>query len=408
MKDKLLKRGIILIAVAALFCFLIINFKSVLNIFANVFSVLTPFIYGFLIAYILKFPYNFFNDKAYSGIGKKHEKLKVLRKPLAIITTYIIAISVIAFLTVIIVPSLVDSFSELSKNILNYAKQFEDATAQFVDWANASFGLSLEMDNGLFDLVNRFTKMISGGNLSDTVKSLLTSIFPEILTTAKVVSYGVYNWVIGIVASIYFLSSKEVMCRQLRKLTMAYTPKKWQNKIFEVTRMSNEVCGDFIIGRVIDSLIIGVLCYIILLVFNFDYALLISVVVGITNVIPFFGPFLGAIPSGFILLMIDPTECFWFVIIIIILQQLDGNVIGPKVIGDKIGISGFWILFSVIVGSGLFGIAGILLGIPVFVVIYNLLGKDVNKKLLRTKEYISKEPLESAEEVLEEKEVKAK
>lgn len=407
MKDKFLKRGIILIAVAALFCFLIINFKSAINILGTVFSVLTPFIYGFIIAYILKFPYNFFYDKAFKGMGKKHKKLQVLRKPLAIVITYIIAFSVIAFLTVIIVPSLVDSFSELSKNIINYAKQFEDATAQFIDWANASFGLSLEMDNGLFDLVNRFTTMISGGNLADTVKSILTSIFPEILSTAKVVSYGVYNWVIGIVASIYFLSSKEVMCNQVKKLTMAYAPKKWQNKIFEVTRMSNEVCGDFIIGRVIDSLIIGVLCYIILLIFNFDYALLISVVVGITNVIPFFGPFLGAIPSGFILLMIDPTECFWFVIIIIIIQQLDGNLIGPKVIGDKIGISGFWILFSVIVGSGLFGIGGILLGIPVFVVIYNLLGKDVNKKLLRSKEYISKEPLDKVDEVSElEKEVK--
>lgn len=407
MKDKFLKRGIILIAVAALFCFLIINFKSVINLFETVFSVLTPFIYGFIIAYILKFPFNFFNDKAYKAIGRKHEKLKVLKKPLAIVTTYIIAFSVIGFLAVIIVPSLVDSFSELSKNIINYAKQFEDATAQFVDWANASFGLSLEMDNGLFDLVNRFTEMISGGDLADTVKSLLTSIFPEILSTAKVVSYGVYNWVIGIVASIYFLSSKDVMCNQVKKLTMAYAPKKWQNKIFEVTRMSNEVCGDFIIGRVIDSLIMGVLCYIILFIFNFDYALLISVVVGITNVIPFFGPFLGAIPSGFILLMIDPTECFWFVIIIIILQQLDGNVIGPKVIGDKIGISGFWILFSVIVGSGLFGIGGILLGIPVFVVIYNLLGKDVNKKLLKTKEYISKEPLDSID-ATSEKEVKEK
>ena len=317
-----------------------------------------------------------------------------MRKPLAIITTYVIAISVIAFLMVIIIPSLVDSFAELSKNIINYGKQFEQLAAQFIDWANATFGLSLQMDNGL---INKFTKMFSGGNIMDTVKSLLSSIFPEILSTAKIVSYGVYNWIIGIVASIYFLSSKELMCGQVKKLTMAYAPKKWQNKIFEVTHMSNEVCGNFIIGRVIDSLIIGVLCYIILLVFNFDYALLIAVVVGITNVIPFFGPFLGAIPSGFILLMINPTECFWFVIIIVLLQQLDGNVIGPKVIGDKIGISGFWILFSVIVGSGLFGVAGMLMGIPAFVVIYNLLGKDVNKKLLRNKEYISKEPLDKVE-----------
>ena len=396
MKDKRLKRGIILIAVAALFCFLIMNFNKAVSIISTIFTVLTPFMYGFIIAYILKFPYNFFYEKAYKGIGKKHEKCKVMRKPLAIITTYVIAISVIAFLMVIIIPSLVDSFAELSKNIINYGKQFEQWAAQFIDWANATFGLSLQMDNGLVDFINKFTKMFSGGNILDTVKSLLSSIFPEILSTAKVVSYGVYNWIIGIVASIYFLSSKELMCGQVKKLTMAYAPKKWQNKIFEVTHMSNEVCGNFIIGRVIDSLIIGVLCYIILLIFNFDYALLIAVVVGITNVIPFFGPFLGAIPSGFILLMINPTECFWFVIIIVLLQQLDGNVIGPKVIGDKIGISGFWILFSVIVGSGLCGVAGMLMGIPAFVVIYNLLGKDVNKKLLRNKEYISKEPLDKS------------
>ena len=141
----------------------------------------------------------------------------------------------------------------------------------------------------------------------------------------------------------------------------------------------------------------GVLCYIVLLVFRFDYALLISVVVGVTNVIPFFGPFLGAIPSGFLLLMIDPMECLWFVVIILILQQIDGNIIGPKIIGDKIGISGFWILFSIIVGSGLFGVFGMILGVPVFVIIYNLLGKDVNKRLLKNKEYISKQPLKKEE-----------
>lgn len=397
MKDKRLKRGLIYIAFAALLYFLINNFYAVISLIGGVFTVLTPFVYGFLIAYILKFPYNFFETKVFKFIGKKNPKFKGARKPLAVISTYISAILVIVFLTLIIVPSLAESFSELSKSLPSYAKSFEIALNQFVDWANTTFGVTINLSNGVFDAIHQFTNFFSDGDLGKTVGNIASNIFPQVIDVAKGLYTGAYNWIIGIVASIYFLSCKDTLCRQIRKITTAYAPKKHQDKIFEVTRMSNEVCGNFIIGRVIDSLIMGVLCYIVLTIFRFDYALLISVIVGVTNVIPFFGPFLGAIPSGFLLLMIDPTECFWFVIVIIALQQVDGNIIGPKVIGDKIGISGMWILFSVIVGSGLFGIAGMLLGVPAFVVIYNLLGKDVNKKLLKNKEYISKEPLKKEE-----------
>ncbi|MGN0476505.1 MAG: AI-2E family transporter [Ruminococcus sp.] len=391
--NKRLKRGLLYIGFAALLYFVIIYFDTAWSMLTSALSVLTPFIYGFIIAYILKFPYNFFHDKAFKKIGTKHKALVSVKKPLAIITTYLVAIMVIVFLMLIIIPSLIKSFSELAKSISQYAATFEDAVQKFIDWANATLGLSISLGDGLFEIVNKFVGMISGGNITETIKQLSTTVFPEIFSAAKVVSYGAYNWIIGIVASIYFVSNKDVMCRQVKKLTQAYAPQKWQDKIFEVTKMSNEVCGNFIIGRVIDSLIMGVLCYIVLLVFRFDYALIIAVFVGVTNVIPFFGPFLGAIPSGFLLLMIDPMECFWFVIIILILQQIDGNIIGPKIIGDKIGISGFWILFSIIVGSGLFGVFGMILGVPVFVIIYNLLGKDVNKRLLKNKEYISKQPL---------------
>ena len=391
--NKRLKRGLLYIGFAAFLYFVIIYFDSVRGMVSSALSVLTPFIYGLIIAYILKFPYNFFYNKAFKKIGTKHKALVAVKKPLAVLTTYFSAILLIVFLLLIIVPSLIKSFSELAKSIFLYAKTFEGAVQKFIDWSNSTFGLSISLENGLFDIINKFAGMISGGNIGDTIKQIATTIFPEIFSAAKEVSYGAYNWIIGIVASIYFVSNKDIMCAQVKKLTKAYAPKKWQGKIFEVAKMSNEVCGNFIIGRVIDSLIMGVLCYIVLLVFRFDYALLISVVVGVTNVIPFFGPFLGAIPSGFILLMIDPMECLWFVVIILILQQIDGNIIGPKVIGDKIGISGFWILFSIIVGSGLFGVFGMILGVPVFVIIYNLLGKDINKRLLKTKEYISKQPL---------------
>ena len=395
--NKRVKRGLLYIGFAALLYFAIIYFNTVWSMFTSTISVLTPFVYGLIIAYILKFPYNFFHDKVFKNMGTKHKALLSAKKPLAVITTYLISIMVIVFLMLIIIPSLINSFSELAKSISQYAATFEEAVQKFVDWANATLGLSISLGDGLFDIINKFVGMISGGNITETIKQLSTTVFPEIFSAAKVVSYGAYNWIIGIVASIYFVSNKDVMCEQVKKLTKAYAPQKWQDKIFEVAKMSNEVCGNFIIGRVIDSLIMGVLCYIVLLVFRFDYALLISVVFGVTNVIPFFGPFLGAIPSGFLLLMIDPMECLWFVVIILILQQIDGNIIGPKIIGDKIGISGFWILFSIIVGSGLFGVFGMILGVPVFVIIYNLLGKDVNKRLLKNKEYISKQPLKKEE-----------
>jgi predicted PurR-regulated permease PerM len=364
----------------------------------KVLSVFTPFIYGFIIAYILKFPCNFFEKKAYKKIGTKRKKLAVLRKPLAVVSTYLSAVAVLTILILIIVPQIADSFLELSKSIPSYVSSFKDATEQGVIWLNSTFGANYSMDDsfdkGLFSLVNKFAEFFSAGDLTEALKNFASNIFPWAVDTVKGAYNVAYNWIIGIVASIYFLASKDKLCSQVRKLTQAYAPKKWVNKIFEVTEMSNKVCGDFIIGRVIDSLIMGVLCYIGLTIFRFDYPILISVVVAITNVIPFFGPFLGAIPSAFLLLMIDPTECFWFIVFIIVLQQIDGNIIGPKVIGDKIGISGFWILFSIIVGGGLFGFVGLILGVPAFVIVYNLLGKDVNKRLLKTKEYISKKPLE--------------
>ena len=403
MKDKRLKRGMILVAFAALLYFLITNFYVAISFIGNVFSVLTPFIYGLLIAYILKFPYNFFENKAFKFLDKKSPRAKKHKKPFAILSTYISAIIVIVFLMLIIVPSLAESFAELSKSLPTYAKSFEEALDQCVDWINSTFGLSINLSNGVIDVIHQFTGLFSGGDLRKTLSEIASNIFPQVIDAAKGIYNVAYNWIIGIVASIYFLSCKDALCNQVSKLTKAYAPKRFKNKIFEVAKMSNDVCGNYIIGRVIDSLIMGVLCYLVLTIFRFDYALLISVIVGVTNIIPFFGPFIGAIPSAFLLLMINPKECFWFVVVIITLQQIDGNIIGPKIIGDKIGISGLWILFSVIVGSGLFGIAGMLLGVPAFVVIYNLLGKDINKKLLRSKEYISKEPLNKNEEKSENK-----
>ncbi len=383
MKNDKLKTGFAYIAFAALMLLIILNIgnKSVWGFFGNVISVFMPFIYGFLLAYILKFPFNFFEKKVFSKLPKKNKKLEFLVHPLSVISAFVSAIAVIVILMLIIVPQLVDSFAKLSGSISGYVKTLETALNDAVGWVNNKFKLDISIDKSTYGTLNKIAKYISGGSLTDLLKDAAGNLFPFALNTVKNVYTGAYNWIIGIVASVYFIASKDKLCRQIRKLTNAYLPKKWAEKAFEVTELSNTVCGNFIIGRVLDALIIGMLCYITLAVFQFDYAVLIAVVVGVTNIIPFFGPFLGAIPSAFLLLMVDPKECLWFVVIIVIIQQLDGNIIGPKVIGDRIGISGFWVLFSIIIGGGLFGVPGMFLGVPVFVIIYNLLSKNVNKRL---------------------------
>ncbi len=191
----------------------------------------------------------------------------------------------------------------------------------------------------------------------------------------------------------YMLASKEKLCKQAKAVVVAYLPVKVSRFLIKVTDMSDAKCGKFIIGKIIDSAIIGLICFIGLTIFKFDYALLISVIVGVTNVIPFFGPFIGAIPCAFLLLLIDPVQCFWFVVFVIILQQFDGNFLGPKILGDTVGISGFWILFSVIIGGGLFGVGGMLLGVPVFAVVYTLVAEGVFTRLKKKVAFVKQDDL---------------
>ena len=189
-----------------------------------------------------------------------------------------------------------------------------------------------------------------------------------------------YNWVIGIIISFYFMFNKDDLLFKLKKLLKVCVNQRIYKNVVDVLNMSHNVFGKFIIGKIIDSLIIGVLCFIGTSILTIPYSLLISVIVGATNIIPFFGPFLGAIPCIIILLVINPIKALWFAIFILILQQIDGNIIGPKILGSSIGISAIFIMFSVILGGGMFGVPGMILGVPVFVVLYNLVATFVNKR----------------------------
>ena len=192
---------------------------------------------------------------------------------------------------------------------------------------------------------------------------------------------------IGIIVSFYILGNKEKLNIQAQKIVYALSPKKYIENISNIYHLSSDIFGKYIIGTLIDSLIVGILCFVGMAIFKMPYALLISVIVGVTNIIPFFGPFIGGIPSFLILFIIEPIQALWFALFIFVLQQVDGNILKPKIIGNSIGLSGLWVMFSVIIGGGLFGISGMILGVPLFAVVYLIISDVIHKRLKDKKIY---------------------
>lgn len=333
----------------------------------NLFTILTPFIYGFAIAYIMNFPYRFFRTKVF---GKVQGKMQKVVKPLSIVISYVLVIGIISALVAFLVPQLVNNVNILLENITSYIENLGMNIDNFVAWINENLHISATNLSSIYKYIISFINV-------DNIKNAGEAIIPVITNTAVII----YNWVLGIIISIYFLSSKEFLFVQLKRFSAAFLPTKWMPTIYRIINVTDNKCGKFFVGKAVDSGIIGLLCLISMSLLNIPYAALISVIVAVTNIIPFFGPFIGAIPSALLLLMVSPWDALKFIILIIIIQQLDGNVIGPKVVGSQVGLTSFWSLFSVIVAGGLFGVVGMVLGTPIFATIYTLLGDKVSHRI---------------------------
>jgi len=218
---------------------------------------------------------------------------------------------------------------------------------------------------------------------------IMQKISSRVILTLKTL----LNLIIGVIVCVYFLNGKDKFKAQIKKVITALFRRDTANEIFEFGNYAHHAFGGFITGKIIDSIIIGVICFISMSIFRLPYPLLISVIVGVTNIIPFFGPFIGAVPSALIILMVSPIQALYFLILVIILQQLDGNIIGPAILGNSTGLSSFWVLFSIVIFGGLFGPVGMIIGVPVFAVIYYYAGKWIRKRLRnkgledRTEEY---------------------
>ena len=285
-------------------------------------------------------------------------------------------LALITGLFFLIIPQL---YSSIETIVINSPTYIDSLTT----WATKMLTNYPEISDYVADLLGDVnTDIISW--LQTTILPKLGSLLSNVSTGVRYVVTGVYNLAIGIIVSIYLLSNFESFSAGTKRMIYSILSVDTARKFLNGLRFVDKTFNGFLMGKLLDSAIIGLICYIVCMLLNMPYALLVSVLVGVTNIIPFFGPLIGAIPSAIIILMVDPFKCLVFVIFVILLQQLDGNIIGPKILGSTVGINGFWVMFSIILGAGLFSFWGMLLGVPVFVVIYTVINEGVERKLRRS------------------------
>lgn len=367
------------VAAIILFFFLIFKFSTFLGILQKILLVLEPIILGAVIAYLLNPLQKFFSKyilKFLRKVFKKPNKFDKVSSIIGIVISLLLFVFAILVFFYLIIPefsqsivSLIDTIPPKATSLLNKIDVFLKDNKRIVNIVNGIFNSQSDLFNSLIS------------NNANKVASYLASGVLDVLNFLK-------DFVVGIIVAFYILVSKNRFKSQFKKILCALFKKNNVLTIIRGMRKCDDIFGGFITGKLIDSILIGLLCFIGVSVLRIPYAMLISVIIGVTNIIPIFGPYIGGCICGILLLIDNPIKCLYFVIFIIILQALDGNVIGPKILGDSTGLSVFWVMVAIIIGGGLFGVIGMLFGVPVFAVIYyvikSLLYRALKKKNLPT------------------------
>lgn len=352
------------------------SIKSSINGFLRT---LQPFIIGGALAYLLNFILKFYEDCIFSN--KAFKKLrKSAKRGLSLCLTYISATIITYLFIQFVLPQLVDSIVGLVNNIPQYLNDLTKVTNDIFN------NLNLQPEYKTL-ITDKFGEAITH------MITLISNLVPVIGNFIMEATSSILNIIIGIIVSIYILIDKEKFMALGKKIVYALCSEEKARFILRLATQSNMTFSRFIGGKILDSFIIGILTFLILTIFKMPYILLISVIIGVTNIIPFFGPFIGGIPAAIIILFVSPIQALWFVIIIIIIQQIDGNIIGPKILGDSIGISAFWILFSLLVAAKFMGFVGMVIGVPLFAIFYSIIKEIIEEKLrkkglpIKTEEY---------------------
>ena len=347
--------------------FALYRFKGIGDGLSTLSDILAPFIYGGVVAYLLRPACNMYEQFFGSHLPGK---MKKLASSLAVTLSLLTGILAVYVLIIMIVP-------QLYQSILSLWNSLPDKVNQFLIWAREIFGEDeelLHMFNSSYNAV--YSELETWAQ--NTLMPYMTNIVSGVGSSVYKVVMFLYNLLIGVIVACYLLASRKKFARQSVLIVRSVMKPRWADLFLNEVAFIDRMFGGFIDGKIVDSAIIGVLCYIGCMIFKFPNALLVSAIVGVTNVIPFFGPFIGAIPSILLILIEDPIKAIWFGLFVLALQQLDGNVIGPAILGDRTGLSSFWVLFAIILCGGLWGLVGMVICVPMFAVIY-----DIVKKLVR-------------------------
>ena len=368
------------IALSIIFFFLIYRFDGFGSAISTLTGILMPFIYGAVIAYLLKPVCN-----SIEGFLRRFipEKMNGLINALSVALTILFGLLLVYALVMMIVPQLITSVTTLY-----YTAQAN--ITKFMNWANhLEF---IEKNEQITELLNSAYAALNT-NLDTWNTWLKNTLLPSMQNIVSGAAIGVLNVVtvaknliIGIIVAVYMLASRKRFVQQGKLVLHSIVRPRWAQLITEEVKYADKMFGGFINGKIMDSAIIGVLGSIGCLIFKFPSALLVSVIIGVTNVIPFFGPFIGAIPATLLILIQSPIKALWFVLFVLVLQQLDGNIIGPKILGNTTGLSSFWVLFAILLFGGLWGFVGMIVGVPLFAVIYDVIKKLVIHGLQRNQE----------------------
>ena len=361
----------LVIAVNVLLIVAILKFSSIAKFFGAITTVLMPIIWGLVIAFLMN-PIMVNFEKLFSNKFKSTRGKKKLVRALSVTVSSVVFLGIVAGLIAIVVPELVKSVTKLFDNMGDLRENLES-------WISKSFSNYPSLVKSANEKIDTFTKDAS------VIFEKMQPMLEELVSGAWGVVSFLKDFLLGFIVSLYMLCNKETLLAQIKKSIISITKKSTCAKIMSVASQANKVFSGFIMGKIIDSIIIGLLCFIGLTLMNMPYNILIAVIVGVTNIIPFFGPLIGAIPSTLLMLIVDPKKAILLAIFILILQQFDGNVLGPKILGDSTGLPGFWVLVSLIICGGLFGFAGMVLAVPMFALIYSFTRSFVENKLRRKK-----------------------
>lgn len=365
----------LIVVACVLFYFALLRFEQIANVINTIVDVTKPVIYGFAIAFLLNPIVKKVDKKLIPVLEEKVgvEKAQKLSRTAAVTAALLFLVIVVVTLCCMLIPELYKSIRDM---LIELPGQITEMSANIEAFLAKDTTMGSVVTSALEELTVTFETWLRTDFMMQANK-LVTNV-----TTGVVNAVGeVFNFLLGLIISVYVLFGKERFSKHAKKVTYAFFNTDHANMILHLTRKSNQIFGGFIIGKIIDSVIIGIICFVCLSILGMPYTLVVSVIVGVTNVIPFFGPFIGAIPSSILIFLADPMKGLYFIIFIFLLQQLDGNVIGPKILGDSTGVSAFGVVFSILIGGGLFSFVGMIMAVPTYALGYYVLMMFTERKL---------------------------